>query len=339
VASPDHLILYDEDCGFCVRTLDRVLRWDRERRLRAVAIGSPEGQRLLSSVPPGERLDSWHLIGPEGQLSSAGGAVPKVLRLLPGGAVAAALLAAAPSVTEAGYRWIAGHRSFISRFFVLAVLIVLVGSGCGGAAQEGSELTIYVSAPLGGEDREPGEAVADGATLALEEAGGEAGGVPVRVEVLDLEPGGEGWTQAQVAADARAATEDSTSIGYVGELDSDATRVSLAITNEAGVLQVSPGPVADQLLAEPGGEGVPREFQPSGERTLVALVSESEQRPSEGEWRERGAAAMALILDAIGRAADPLSRPSVVDAALGTTERESPLGTYSVGPTGRAEFG
>jgi predicted DCC family thiol-disulfide oxidoreductase YuxK len=339
VPAPDHLILYDADCGFCTRALDQIMRWDRRGRLRAIAIASPEGQRLLASVPPSERLDSWHLVGPGGELSSAGAAAPRVLRLLRGGALAAALLAAAPGLTDAAYRWVASHRGLLSRFLTLAIALLAVG--CGTAAQEGSELSVYLSAPLRGVDRDAGRALAEGATAALEEAGGEAGGVPIRLEVLDdTEPGGSGgggtgWTQAQVAADARAATEDSTSIGYIGELRSAATRVSVAITNEAGLLQVSPGPVAEALLTEPGGNDVPGEFQPSGERTLVALGAGSGSGPGPNE---HGREAMTLILDSIERADDPLSRSSVTAAAFATAERPSALGTYSIDPAGRAAF-
>jgi len=57
-------VLYDEDCGFCKWSLNKVLAWDRRRRLRPVAIQSDEGQRLLAAVPEAERLDSAHLVSP-----------------------------------------------------------------------------------------------------------------------------------------------------------------------------------------------------------------------------------------------------------------------------------
>lgn len=225
----------------------------------------------------------------------------------------------------------------------LALAIVISAVGCGTTIDPGSELTVYVSVPLRGADGPAGAAVAAGATRALADAGGEAGGAPVKLELLDdtAPPapgaGGTGWTQAQVAANARTATEDSTAIAYIGELRSDATRVSAPITNEAGVLQISPGPVALDLLARPGGNDVPEEFQPTGERTLGALFTPDSFRP--GPFRDYGYEAMALVLDSIDRAEDPLSRADVVAAFLATTDRESRLGTYSVGPTGVAGLG
>ena len=55
----------------------------------------------------------------------------------------------------------------------------------------------------------------------------------MRLEVLD-DAGAEGADAALAGANARTATEDSTAIAYVGELDSGTTRTSLPITNEAG---------------------------------------------------------------------------------------------------------
>ncbi len=46
---------------------------------------------------------------------------------------------------------------------------------------------------------------------------------------------------------------------------------------------------------------------------------------------------MALVLDAIDRADDPLDRASVVEAFLATGERDSPLGSYSIDDVGRAQ--
>ncbi|MGZ8666963.1 MAG: hypothetical protein ACXWZM_07625 [Solirubrobacterales bacterium] len=52
------------------------------------------------------------------------------------------------------------------------------------------------------------------------------------------------------AANARQAAEDSTAIGFIGDIDSGATRVSLPITNEAEIPQISPGATASDLTGE-----------------------------------------------------------------------------------------
>ena len=110
-----YVILYDRDCGFCKWSLDKLLLWDRTRRLHPVAIQSDEGERLLAELSPAERLDSWHLVRPDGTVISAGGAAEPLARLLPGGRPLAFLFRTFPRATERAYRWVADHRGALAR--------------------------------------------------------------------------------------------------------------------------------------------------------------------------------------------------------------------------------
>jgi predicted DCC family thiol-disulfide oxidoreductase YuxK len=110
------LVLYDGDCGLCKWLLAWLLRWDRDGRLRPVALQSPEAAALLADLQPAERMASWHLVPPDGTRVSAGAALSPLLRLLPGGRLPAAALGRFPRLTSAGYRWVAAHRVGISRF-------------------------------------------------------------------------------------------------------------------------------------------------------------------------------------------------------------------------------
>jgi predicted DCC family thiol-disulfide oxidoreductase YuxK len=103
-------VLYDEDCGFCKWSLNRILRWDRRGRLRPVAIQSEEGARLLAPVDDSIRLDSWHLALPSGEVVSAGAALAPLAELLPGGRPLAFLARRFPRTVERGYRFVADHR-------------------------------------------------------------------------------------------------------------------------------------------------------------------------------------------------------------------------------------
>jgi predicted DCC family thiol-disulfide oxidoreductase YuxK len=108
-------VLYDSDCGFCRWALAQLLRWDRRRLLRPLALQEPEASKLLPGMSEEERLASWHLVDALGEVRSAGAAFPALLRLLPGGAPFAAFAARFPRVSERGYRWIADHRSRFGR--------------------------------------------------------------------------------------------------------------------------------------------------------------------------------------------------------------------------------
>ncbi|MDQ6806561.1 MAG: DCC1-like thiol-disulfide oxidoreductase family protein [Actinomycetota bacterium] len=112
---PTWTLLYDADCGFCRATLAGLLVFDLGKRVRPAAIQSPEGSALLADLDPDEQLASWHLISPDADRFSAGAGAPPLLRLLVGGQVPAAVLAAAPGPTDRAYRWVADHRSTLSR--------------------------------------------------------------------------------------------------------------------------------------------------------------------------------------------------------------------------------
>jgi predicted DCC family thiol-disulfide oxidoreductase YuxK len=104
-------LLYDRDCGFCRWCLGKVLAWDRRRSIHPIAIQSEQADRLLDGIPEEQRLASWHLIGDDGTVRSAGAAFPPLFGQLPGGAPLAALTARAPDATDRAYRWVAGNRS------------------------------------------------------------------------------------------------------------------------------------------------------------------------------------------------------------------------------------
>ena len=110
-----HIVLYDEDCGFCRWSLVRLLRWDRDGRLRAASIQSEEGDRLLADLSEEDRLASWHLIAPDGRRYSGGAAAGPMARLLPAGAPVALLAETFPRTTDRVYRWVARNRDALGR--------------------------------------------------------------------------------------------------------------------------------------------------------------------------------------------------------------------------------
>ncbi len=122
---------------------------------------------------------------------------------------------------------------------LLAVLAVLAVGSCGeGGAEEGATLTVYVSAPLSGTEASVGRPVC---AEAREEArrSGEPGGFELRVVCLDAAGPDRRWTLAQVGANARRATEDSTAVAYLGEPERAARRQSLPIVEAAEIAELS----------------------------------------------------------------------------------------------------
>jgi predicted DCC family thiol-disulfide oxidoreductase YuxK len=110
-----HVVLYDEECGFCRWSLDRLLRWDRRGRLRATPIRSEEGDRLLADLEEKARLASWHLVTPGGRRFSGSAATAPVARVLPAGSPIAFLAETFPRSTDRLYRWVARNRDTLGR--------------------------------------------------------------------------------------------------------------------------------------------------------------------------------------------------------------------------------
>lgn len=123
-------------------------------------------------------------------------------------------------------------------FAIAALAAAGLMTGCGeGGAEEGARLNVYVSAPLSGAEAEVGRKVCDEARQAARRSG-EPGGFELRVVCLDA-AGPEGrWTLAQVGANARRATEDSTAVAYLAEPQRAARRQSLPIVEAAGIAEL-----------------------------------------------------------------------------------------------------
>lgn len=109
-------LLYDEDCGFCRWVTDLILRWDRRAFLRALPIQSEEGQQLLGSLAPRDRLVSAHLVEPEGTVLSAGALIAPLAERLPGGKPLAAAARVSPAATDFLYRTVARNRTTLGRW-------------------------------------------------------------------------------------------------------------------------------------------------------------------------------------------------------------------------------
>jgi branched-chain amino acid transport system substrate-binding protein len=171
---------------------------------------------------------------------------------------------------------------------LLALLLAAVASPA--AAQE--PLTVYSSLPLQGASRPQTTDIVRGMRLALERAGGQAAGRPVRYVSLDDSNRAAGsWTPELVSRNARRAGQDPSAVAYLGEFNSGGSAISVPILNEAGLLQITPSNTAVGLTREgPGAEpGEPEKYYPAGTRTFGRVV------PAD---HVQGQAAGAMVRDA-----------------------------------------
>ena len=149
----------------------------------------------------------------------------------------------------------------------------------GGASTEessgGKELTVYSSLPLQGASRPQSEDVINGIKLALKQKGGKCGDYPIKYTSLDDATAAAGqWEAGATSDNARKAAQDENAVAYIGEFNSGASAISIPITNDGNLLQVSPSNTAFGLTkggtgAEPGE---PDKYYPSGTRNYGRVV-------------------------------------------------------------------
>lgn len=169
-------------------------------------------------------------------------------------------------------------RGWLGLAACAATLPVL--AGCGGSGTSTTEqavgevLTVYSSLPLGGTTATISGQVVGGEKLALAETGGRVNRFKVALDSLDdSDPTTGRWTPGTAANNAKTAAQDTSTIGYIGELDSGATAITLPILNEAGILQVSPAsPYVGLTQAHDAGQDEPGRFYPTARQTFARLM-------------------------------------------------------------------
>ncbi len=163
---------------------------------------------------------------------------------------------------------------------IVAPVGAALAAGCGASASAenhvaGLRLTVYASVPFEGSSAPTARAVLGGMELALDAARHRVGRYSVGLRILnDATAHSGGWDPGQTSANARLAAADHSTIGYIGEINSGATAVSIPLLNRAGIPQISPTSTAVGLTT--GGPGAapgePEKYYPTLRRTFVRVV-------------------------------------------------------------------
>ncbi len=172
----------------------------------------------------------------------------------------------------------------------LAFGVTACGSSDSGGGGGGKKVTIYSSLPLQGTSRPQNLDVIKGMKLALSQAGGKGGDCTVTYKSLDDATAQAGqWDPGATSANARKAAQDKSAVALLGEFNSGASAISIPITNEAGLLQISPANTALELTkdAGPNDKGAPEKYYPSGKRTYARVVPADQiQGAAQADWQK-----------------------------------------------------
>jgi branched-chain amino acid transport system substrate-binding protein len=144
-----------------------------------------------------------------------------------------------------------------------------------GGTASGQTLTVYSTLPEQGGSSGQTRAIINGAKLAVSQRGGKVGSFKIAYKPLDDSLASTGAAdEGKEAQNARTAIRDKSTIAMLGAYNSGMTKVSLPITNKAGILQVSPANTYVGLTTnQPGSEaGEPDKYYPTGKRTYARIV-------------------------------------------------------------------
>lgn len=161
-------------------------------------------------------------------------------------------------------------------------LWALALAGCGDTAKPapqlpGARLDVYSSLPRRGPLRALAAETLAAERLALAQDGGRVGRYRVRLIALDASTPGLGRSDpGQISLNARRAAKDPQTIAYLGELATGTSAISIPLTNEAGILEVSPLDTAMALTtASAEIAGSPERYYPKlkdNGRTFARVV-------------------------------------------------------------------
>lgn len=159
----------------------------------------------------------------------------------------------------------------------LAVSLAACGGRTTSSGTEitGSRLTVYSSLPLRGATAPQSQAIVNGAKLALEQAGGKVGKYTIDYVSLDDSTPAQGKADnATTSRNARTAVTDRRAVAYLGEYDSNATKISLPILNQVGIAQVGPSNTYVGLTTNKAGSepNEPDKYYPTKKRTYARVV-------------------------------------------------------------------
>jgi len=145
-------------------------------------------------------------------------------------------------------------HAWVAAVVALGALVAGCGTNAtfvnGNGTLNTTTLTVYTNLPILGSNGPAMQSMVNGEITALYDAGGRVcygrGRCPNEFHISidsinDADPQLGSWTARSTQLTARAASEDTTTVAYIGDFDSGASAISVPLDNEYDVLQLSPG--------------------------------------------------------------------------------------------------
>lgn len=162
-------------------------------------------------------------------------------------------------------------------------------------------IRLYSSWPLTGTYEQIGGDAVESIKLALADYGNAAGGFALEYTPLDdgIAANNGGWDPGAESANANQVIADPDAMVYMATYNSGASKISIPITNEAGLAQISYAATYPGLTKPGYEEGEPDQYYPTGKRNYMRVVPADDIQGAAGaKWAiESQGATKAYILD------------------------------------------
>ncbi|MBP7687790.1 MAG: branched-chain amino acid ABC transporter substrate-binding protein [Thermoflexales bacterium] len=164
----------------------------------------------------------------------------------------------------------------------LIVALTVVLSAC---QPTGSRtVRVYLSFPMSGQPN-LGRSIVKGIQLAFDGIESRIGGTEIVLEVRDNGDENGQWQPEKELENVQQAVADPLAVAYLGPMNSGAAKLSLPITNRAGMIQISPSTTWPGLTKPGFAQGEPAIFYPTGRRNFFRTCSTDDvQGPAAAVW-------------------------------------------------------
>ncbi len=176
------------------------------------------------------------------------------------------------------------NRWFVKLSRLGLALIVMTAFTLSACQPTGSRVVrVYVSFPLRGP--KIGGGIVKGIQLAFDGIESRIGGTEIVLEVRDDGDENGQWQPAMELENVQQAVADPLAVAYLGPMNSGAAKLSLPITNRAGMIQISPSTTWPGLTKPGFAQGEPAVFYPTGHRNFFRTCSTDDvQGPAAATW-------------------------------------------------------
>lgn len=181
---------------------------------------------------------------------------------------------------------------------LILLIIALTTIWCFTNLQFSGDKTIRIVGSFPMQTVSVGQEIVNGIKLALEEEDYRVGDYTIEFEVLDDGDSHGRWQESLEIKNAELAVSDPRTMIYLGPFNSGAAKVSIPITNNAGLAQLSPGntwPGLTQAGFLPGEPGI---FYPTGVRNYFRVCpTDALQGPAGAVWMKELGGQTVYIVD------------------------------------------